>query len=90
VLKVASQAFRLIPMGEGRFSFENPLVLRQGRLVLTGLRIKDIALTPENRKTFVGDGAGFELVTFLTGADSEVIGFELESDFLRGLVFRKE
>jgi hypothetical protein len=34
--------------------------------------------------------AGFEVVSFLTGPNSEVTGFRVESDFLRQLVFLKE
>jgi len=149
LFKAGSQAFRLIPMGEGRFSFENPnipivvtfskgpdgkvsqmsfdegtgetvapkverealapdslklyegayyceeldaryeIAPREGRLILTGLRIRDVALTPENRKTFVGDGAAFPLISFSLGENGEVTGFRVESDSLRHLVFKK-
>lgn len=150
VFKLGSQAFRLIPSGEGRFSFEDPnipivltfsrgpdgkvsqvsfdpgtgevtapkverqtitpdelklyegsyyceeldaryeIVPRDGRLFLTGLRIKDVVLMPENRKTFVGDGAGFQLVSFSIGENGEVIGFRVETESLRQLVFGRK
>jgi hypothetical protein len=63
---------------------------RDGRLFLTGLRIKDTTLTPENRKTFVSDSAAFQLVLFLIGEKGEVTGFRVESDSLRHLVFKKD
>jgi len=145
-----SQAFRLIPVGEGRFSFEDPnipivltfskgpdgkvnqlsfdpgtgevtapkverqtltpdelklyegayyceeldaryeIVSREGRLILTGLRTRDITLMPENRRTFAGDGAGFQLISFSLGENGEVTGFRVESDSLRQLVFGKK
>jgi hypothetical protein len=66
------------------------IVTREGRLVLTGLRTRDIALTPENRKTFVSDGAGFQLISFLISEKGEVTGFRVESDSLRHLAFQKE
>jgi len=150
VFKLGSQAFRLIPSGEGRFSFEDPnipvvltfsrgpdgkisqlsfdqgtgevvapkveretltpdalklyegsyyceeldaryeVVPGEGRLVLTGLRTRDIALLPENRRTFAGDGAGFQLISFLIGENGAVTGFRVESDSLRQLVFGKK
>ncbi len=150
LFKAGGQAFPLISMGEGRFSFEDPnipivltfsrgpdrkvsqfsfdpgngevtaqrveretltpeqlkiyegayycvdldaryeIVTREGRLVLTGLRTRDIALTPENRKTFVSDGAGFQLISFLISEKGEVTGFRVESDSLRHLAFQKE
>ncbi len=66
------------------------IVPRDDRLFLTGLRIKDVALTPENRKTFVSDGAGFPLISFSLGENGEVTGFRVESDSLRHLVFWKK
>jgi CubicO group peptidase (beta-lactamase class C family) len=150
LFKTGSQAFRLIPVGEGRFSFEDPnifivltfskgsdgkvsqlsfdpgtgevtaprveretlapdglklyqgtyyceeldaryeIVEQEGRLILTGLRTRDVALTPENRKTFVSGSAGFQLVSFQLGEKGEVTGFRLESDSLRHLVFQKK
>jgi CubicO group peptidase (beta-lactamase class C family) len=150
VYKVASQAFRLVPLGEGRFAFENPkipIVLtfspgpggragrvsfdegtgevmaprverealsasdlsayagkyyceeldaryeitpREGRLVLGSLRRDDIVLTPENRRTFVGGAAPFEVVLFEIGEKGGIIGFRVESESLSRLVFRKE
>jgi CubicO group peptidase (beta-lactamase class C family) len=150
LFKAGGQAFPLISMGEGRFSFEDPnipivltfsrgpdgkvsqfsfdpgngevtahrveretltpeqlkiyegayycedldaryeIVTREGRLVLTGLRMRNVALTPENRKAFVSDGAGFQLISFLIGEKGEVIGFRVESDSLRHLAFKKE
>ena len=148
--KAGGQAFPLISMGEGRFSFEDPnipivltfsrgsdgkvsqfsfdpgngevtahrveretltadelklyegtyycdeldaryeMASREGRLVLTGLRLRDVALTPENRKTFVSDSAAFQLVSFLIGEKGEVTGFRVESGSLRQLVFGKK
>jgi hypothetical protein len=150
LFKAGGQAFPLISMGEGRFSFEDPnipivltfsrgsdgkvsqfsfdpgngevtahrveretltadelklyegayyceeldaryeIVTREGRLVLAGLRMRDVALTPENRKTFVSDSAAFQLVSFLKGEKGEVTGFRVDSDSLRHLVFKKE
>ena len=150
VYKQGPDGYRLVPMGEGRFSFEDPnipvvfafskgpdgkvsqlsfnagtgeaiapkveretliaddlkryegayyceeldvryeIVPREGQLALTSLRARDVVLRPENRKTFVGDGAGFELVSFLIGENGEVTGFRVESDFLRHLVFQKK
>jgi CubicO group peptidase (beta-lactamase class C family) len=149
LFKAGGQAFRLIPVGEGRFSFEDPsipvvvafsigpdgkvsqmsydsgagevraprveqetltadelkayqgnyyceeldaryeILPREGELVLSGLRMRDVVLRPENRKTFVGDGAGFQLTSFLIGENGAVLGFRVESDSLRHLVFQK-
>jgi len=150
LLKLGPQAFRLVPVGEGLFAFEDPnipivitfskgadgkvsqlsfnqgtgeetapkveretltagdlssykgayyceeldaryeIVLREGQLVLGSLRTGDIGLTPENRKTFVSGGVGFQLISFLIGEKGEVTGFRVDSDSLRQLVFRKE
>jgi CubicO group peptidase (beta-lactamase class C family) len=149
LFKAGGQAFPLIALGEGRFTFEDPnipiilnfskgpdgkvnqfffdpgngevtahrverealsrddlklyegayyceeldaryeIVPGEGRLVLTGLRTRDIALTPENRKTFVSDSAVFRLVSFLMGGNGEVTGFRVDSDSLRHLLFKK-
>ena len=66
------------------------IILSEGRLILTSLRTRDVALTPENRKTFVGDSAGFPLIFFSLGENGEVTGFKVESDSLRHLVFWKK
>jgi CubicO group peptidase (beta-lactamase class C family) len=62
---------------------------RDGRLVLTSLRTRDVVLTPENRRTFLGDSPGFQLVSFQFGKGGEVNGFVIDSDQLRHLEFRK-
>jgi hypothetical protein len=150
LFKAGGQAFPLISMGEGRFSFEDPnipivltfsrgpdgkvshfsfdpgngevtahrveretltpeqlklyegayyceeldaryeIVPREGRLVITGLRMRDVAMTPENRKTFVSDSAAFQLISFSIGEKGEVTGFRVDSDSLRHLVFKKD
>ncbi len=150
MFKVPGQAFRLVPTGEGEFSFEDPnipIILvfardadgkvirlsfnagggevvapkveretlapedlksyegtyvcddldarydvaeRDGRLVLTSLRTSDVVLIPENRRTFVGSATGFELVSFQIGEGGKVMGFQIESDTLRHLVFTRQ
>lgn len=65
------------------------IVARDGRLVLTSLRTRDVILSPENRRTFVGDSPGFQLVSFLVGEDGEVSGFVIDTDQLRHLVYKK-
>ena len=66
------------------------IVQREGRLILTSLRTKDIVLSPENRKTFISNSTGFPVVSFFFGEKGEVTGFQVESDSLRQLAFRKE
>jgi CubicO group peptidase (beta-lactamase class C family) len=66
------------------------IVPREGQLILTGLRMRDITLTPENRKDFVGSAAGFPLVAFSLNESGEVVGFRVETESLRHLVFKKE
>jgi CubicO group peptidase (beta-lactamase class C family) len=64
--------------------------LSEGKLILTGLRTKDVVLTPENRRIFIGNSPGFALISFSLGEKGEVTGFRIESRFLYQLVFRKE
>ncbi len=149
LFQAGGQAFRLVPAGEGKFSFEDPniplvltfsrgpdgkvsrlsyaagageiiapkierekltpdqlkpyegiyacgeldtryeIAVRDGRLVLTSLRMRDVVLSPENRRTFVGDRPGFQLVSFLLSGGGEVNGFVIDTDPLRHLVFKK-
>jgi hypothetical protein len=63
---------------------------REGGLVLTSLRARDINLNPENRRTFISNSAGFPVVSFLFSEKGGVTGFQVESDSLRQLVFRKK
>jgi hypothetical protein len=65
------------------------IILREGKLILTGLRTRDVTLNPENRKTFMSNSAGFPVISFSFGEKGEVPGFRVESDSLRLLVFRK-
>ena len=65
------------------------IILREGKLILTGLRTRDVTLNPENRKTFISNSAGFPVISFSFGEKGEVTGFRVESDSLRLLVFRK-
>lgn len=61
----------------------------EGRLVLGSLRTNDVTLTPENRRTFIGNAPGFQLVGFILDATGNVSGFRVDSDSLRYLVFNK-
>ncbi len=150
LFKVPGQVFRLVPSGEGKFSFEDPnipivlffpkgadgkvtrlsfdagsgeiiaprveresltledlghyegtyvcddldvrydVAVRDDRLVLGSLRMSDVILTPENRRTFVGSAPALQLVNFLVDESGEVSGFRVDSDTLRHLVFNKE
>jgi len=65
------------------------IAVREGRLVLSSLRTRDVVLSPENRRTFLGDSAGFQLVSFLLGEGGEVDGFVIDTDQLRRLEFKK-
>jgi CubicO group peptidase (beta-lactamase class C family) len=65
------------------------IAARDGRLVLSSLRTRDVVLTPENRRTFLGNSPGFQLVSFLIDEGGEVDGFVIDTDQLRHLVFRK-
>jgi CubicO group peptidase (beta-lactamase class C family) len=61
-----------------------------GRLVLGSLRTGDVVLMPENRRTFVGNVPGLQLVSFLVDESGAVSGFRVGSDTLRHLVFTKQ
>jgi hypothetical protein len=65
------------------------IVAREGKIVLTSLRTKDIPLNPENRKTFINGSAGFSVITFSFDEKGAVTGFRVESDSLRQVIFRK-
>jgi CubicO group peptidase (beta-lactamase class C family) len=66
------------------------IAVGDGRLVLGSMRTNDVVLTPENRRTFVGNAPGLQLVSFLVDKSGEVSGFRVDSDTLRHLVFKKQ
>ena len=79
---------------EGRYVNEDldttyDIVLRDDNLVLTSLRRRDIALTPENPKTFAGRSRILSMFAFKIDDDKKIAGFCVDTDSLRPFFFKK-
>lgn len=74
----------------GELDARYDIVEKEGRLVLGSLRTNDVILTPENRRTFVGNTPSLELLSFLVDESGAVSGFRVDSDGLRHLVFMRQ